>query len=73
MSIRIPKELEERMRRLRSVNWSELIRRFIEESVNRVARKVAKGKKLSDQEIVILYLDIIMKSNKKRFEMKTQR
>jgi hypothetical protein len=73
MSIRIPKELEERMRRLRSVNWSELIRRFIEEAVNRVARKVAKGKKLSDQEIVILYLDIVMKSNKKRFEMKTQR
>jgi archaellum component FlaC len=36
--------------------------------VNRIARKVAEGKKLSDQEIVILYLDIIMRSNERRFE-----
>ena len=36
-------------------------------AVNRIARKVAEGKKLSDQEIVILYLDIIMRSNEKRF------
>ena len=36
--------------------------------MNRIARKVAEGKKLSDQEIVILYLDIIMRSNERRFE-----
>lgn len=35
LSIRIPRELKERMRRFRGVNWSELIRRFIEEAVAR--------------------------------------
>jgi chaperonin cofactor prefoldin len=45
-----------------------LISRVLEEAVGRIARKVAEGKKLSDQEIVILYLDIIMRSNEKRFE-----
>jgi L-fucose isomerase-like protein len=33
--IRIPKELKERMQRVREVNWSELIRRYIEETVSR--------------------------------------
>jgi len=45
-----------------------MLSRVLEEAVNRIARKVAEGKKLSDQEIVILYLDIIMRSNDKRFE-----
>jgi len=45
-----------------------MLSRVLEEAVNRIARKVAEGKKLSDQEIVILYLDIIMRSNEKRFE-----
>ena len=45
-----------------------ILSRVLEEAVNRIARKVAEGKKLSDQEIVILYLDIIMRSNDKRFE-----
>jgi archaellum component FlaC len=45
-----------------------MLSRVLEESVNRIARKVAEGKKLSDQEIVILYLDIIMRSNERRFE-----
>jgi chaperonin cofactor prefoldin len=44
-----------------------LISRVLEEAVGRIARKVAEGKKLSDQEIVILYLDIIIRSNEKRF------
>jgi replicative DNA helicase len=44
-----------------------LISRVLEEAVGRIARKVAEGNKLSDQEIVILYLDIIMRSNEKRF------
>ena len=44
-----------------------MLSRVLEEAVNRIARKVAEGKKLSDQEIVILYLDIIMRSNEKRF------
>jgi len=44
-----------------------VLSRVLEEAVNRIARKVAEGKKLSDQEIVILYLDIIMRSNEKRF------
>jgi len=47
---------------------STLLSRVLEEAVNRIARKVAEGKKLSDQEIVILYLDIIMRSNERRFE-----
>ena len=45
-----------------------LISRVLEEAVGRIARKVAEGKKLSDQEVVILYLDIIMRSNERRFE-----
>ena len=45
-----------------------VLSRVLEENVNRIARKVAEGKKLSDQEIVILYLDIIMRSNERRFE-----
>jgi tetrahydromethanopterin S-methyltransferase subunit G len=45
-----------------------MLSRVLEEAVNRIARKVAEGKKLSDQEIVILYLDIIMRSSDKRFE-----
>ena len=45
-----------------------VLSRVLEEAVNRIARKVAEGKKLSDQEIVILYLDIIMRSNERRFE-----
>ncbi len=45
-----------------------MLSRVLDEAVNRIARKVAEGKKLSDQEIVILYLDIIMRSNEKRFE-----
>ena len=45
-----------------------MLSRVLEEAVGRIARKVAEGKKLSDQEIVILYLDIIMRSNERRFE-----
>ncbi len=33
LSIRIPKELKEKMRKYSFVNWSEEIRRFIEERV----------------------------------------
>jgi hypothetical protein len=33
--VRIPRELRERMRRLKDVNWSDVIRRFIEETVSR--------------------------------------
>jgi len=33
--VRIPRELRERMRRLGDVNWSDVIRRFIEETVSR--------------------------------------
>jgi uncharacterized protein YpiB (UPF0302 family) len=31
--VRIPKKLKERMQKFRNVNWSELIRRFIEDTV----------------------------------------
>ena len=50
-----------------SIVAETLVSRVLDEAVNRIARKVAEGKKLSDQEIVILYLDIIMRSNEKRF------
>ena len=33
--VRIPSELRERMRRLKDVNWSDVIRRLIEETVSR--------------------------------------
>ncbi len=33
--VRIPRELRERMLRLKDVNWSDAIRRFIEETVSR--------------------------------------
>jgi replicative DNA helicase len=51
-----------------SVVAEAMLSRVLEEAVNRIARKVAEGKKLSDQEIVMLYLDIIMRSNGRRFE-----
>ena len=50
-----------------SVVAEAMLSRVLEEAVGRIARKVAEGKKLSDQEIVILYLDIIMRSNERRF------
>jgi replicative DNA helicase len=51
-----------------SVVAEAMLSRVLEEAVNRIARKVVEGKKLSDQEIVMLYLDIIMRSNERRFE-----
>jgi tetrahydromethanopterin S-methyltransferase subunit G len=51
-----------------SVVAEAMLSRVLEEAVNRIARKVAECKKLSDQEIVMLYLDIIMRSNGRRFE-----
>ncbi|MEM4969696.1 MAG: hypothetical protein QXE01_00420 [Sulfolobales archaeon] len=51
-----------------SIVAEAMLSRVLDEAVNRIAKKVAQGKKLSDQEIVILYLDIIMRSNEKRFE-----
>jgi hypothetical protein len=33
--VRIPRELRERMLRLKDVNWSDVIRKFIEETVSR--------------------------------------
>jgi len=33
--VRIPRELRERMRRLKDVNWSDVIRRSIEETASR--------------------------------------
>jgi len=51
-----------------SVVAEAMLSRVLEEAMNRIARKVAEGKKLSDQEIVMLYLDIIMRSNERRFE-----
>jgi len=35
LCIRMPKELKERMQRLKGVNWSELIRKYVEETVSR--------------------------------------
>ncbi|GAY25413.1 hypothetical protein ATG_06160 [Desulfurococcaceae archaeon AG1] len=51
-----------------SIVAEAMLSRVLDEAVNRIAKKVAQGKKLSEQEIVILYLDIIMRSNEKRFE-----
>jgi archaellum component FlaC len=51
-----------------SIVAEAMLSRVLEEAVNRVARKVAEDKKLSDHEIVILKLDIIMRTNDKRFE-----
>jgi archaellum component FlaC len=51
-----------------SIVAEAMLSRVLEEAVNRIARKVAEDKKLSDQEIVILNLDIIMRTNDKRFE-----
>jgi len=35
VSIRVPNDLRKRLRRLKGVNWSELIRRFIDETMAR--------------------------------------
>ncbi|MCS7367323.1 MAG: CopG family transcriptional regulator [archaeon YNP-WB-062] len=41
--VRIPRELKERMQRLNNVNWSKLIREFIEETISRLeAEEVLK-------------------------------
>ena len=34
--VRVPRELKERMKKFNNVNWSELVRRFIEETVSRL-------------------------------------
>ncbi|MGB9816199.1 MAG: hypothetical protein ACPLQS_01215 [Desulfurococcaceae archaeon] len=34
--VRVPRELREKMKKFSSVNWSELIRGFIEETVSRL-------------------------------------
>jgi len=48
--VRVPRELKERMKKLKSVNWSELIRKFIEDAVSRyeaeeVLRKIEEDLK----------------------------
>ena len=48
--VRVPRELKERMKKLKSVNWSELIRKFIEDVVSRyeaeeVLRKIEEDLK----------------------------
>jgi len=40
ISIRIPRELKERMDRIKDVNWSEFIRRFLEETVTRYEAEI---------------------------------
>ncbi|MGC9149324.1 MAG: hypothetical protein ACP5GI_07805 [Sulfolobales archaeon] len=35
ISIRVPRELKIRMKNFKNINWSELIRRFIEETITR--------------------------------------
>jgi predicted DNA-binding protein len=34
--VRVPRELKERMKKFSNVNWSELVRHFIEETVSRL-------------------------------------
>jgi hypothetical protein len=41
-----------------------LLAKILDEIVERIAKKVAEGKKLSDQEVIILYLDQILKTTK---------
>ena len=44
-----------------------LLAKILDEIVERIAKKVAEGKKLSDQEVIILYLDQILKTTESRF------
>jgi len=41
--VRIPQELKERMRRVSNVNWSELIRKFIEETISHLELRNCLG------------------------------
>jgi len=59
-TVRIPRELKERMNRLSHVNWSDVVRRALEEKVreeevkwalrvmNKVSRKARPGKPLAE-------------------------
>jgi hypothetical protein len=42
VTVRVPERLRKQMRRLRSVNWSELLRQAIEERIELEQRNVAK-------------------------------
>jgi len=44
ISVRVPRELKERMRKLKNVNWSEIIRKFIEDVVSRYEAEEALKK-----------------------------
>jgi len=44
ISVRVPRELKERMQKLKNVNWSEIIRRFIEDVVSRYEAEEALKK-----------------------------
>ena len=44
-----------------------LLAKILDELVERIARKVAEGRKLLDQEVIILYLDQILKTTDARF------
>lgn len=48
LTVRIPKRLAEKMRRYREVNWSEVVRRSIEEYIRRLeeARSVVPASEL---------------------------
>jgi hypothetical protein len=50
--IRIPRELREKMKKFSSVNWDELIRRFIEETVSRLEAEELLSKIEKDLEDV---------------------
>ncbi len=42
MTITIPKELREKMRRIKGVNWSEVARRAFEEEIKKMEKKAAE-------------------------------
>ncbi len=51
LTVRIPKRLAEKMRRYREVNWSEVVRRSIEEYIRRLeeARSVVPASELLEE------------------------
>jgi len=44
-----------------------ILAKVLDEIIQRIAKKVAEGKKLSDQEIIILYIDHILRTMESRF------
>jgi len=71
MTLSIPKELHEKMRRMSDVRWSEVARRAIEERINdlEVMNKIASKSKLTKKDVEEISKKIKRSASNKFYEL----